>query len=191
VIFRETTIPGAFAIELERHVDERGSFARLWCARELEQRGLSSRLAQCSLSTNARRGTLRGMHYAVPPAAETKVVRCVRGAIYDVLLDLRASSPTYLRWLAETLTADNGLALYVPEGVAHGFQTLEPESHVFYQISEFYDPAYARGVKWDDPAFGIEWPDAERVLSERYRTYPMFEREPRVAGVPAARPSGG
>jgi len=181
VIFRETGIPGAFAIELERHVDERGSFARIWCARELEQRGLSSRLAQCSLSTNARRGTLRGMHYAVPPAAETKVVRCVRGAIYDVLLDLRASSPNYLRWFAETLTADNGLALYVPEGVAHGFQTLEAESHVLYQISEFYDPAYARGVRWDDPAFGIEWPDAERVLSERDRTYPAFQRgRPRV-----------
>ena len=174
MIFRETKIPGAFAIELDRHVDERGSFARVWCARELERRGLCSRLAQCSLSTNARAGTLRGMHYSVPPAPETKVVRCVRGAIYDVLLDLRASSPTYQRWLAETLTADNGLALYVPEGVAHGFQTLEAESHVLYQISEFFDPACARGVRWDDPAFGIEWPEADRILSERDNTYASF-----------------
>jgi dTDP-4-dehydrorhamnose 3,5-epimerase len=174
VIFRETKIRGAFAIELERHVDERGTFARVWCARELEDHGLRSRLAQCSLSTNVRKGTLRGMHYSVPPHAEAKVVRCVRGAVYDVLLDLRAGSATYLTWIAETLTADNGLALYIPEGIAHGFQTLEDGSDVLYQMSEFYDPACARAVRWDDPAFGIEWPRAERVMSERDRTYPSF-----------------
>jgi dTDP-4-dehydrorhamnose 3,5-epimerase len=176
VIFRETKIGGAFAIDLERHVDERGTFARVWCAHELEDRGLRAQLAQCSLSTNARRGTLRGMHYSVPPGVETKVVRCVRGAIYDVLLDLRPRSPTFLTWVAETLTADNGLALYVPEGVAHGFQTLENGSDVLYQISEFHDPISARGVRWNDPAFGIEWPDAERILSDRDRTYASFER---------------
>jgi dTDP-4-dehydrorhamnose 3,5-epimerase len=176
LIFRETKIIGAFSIELERHVDERGTFARVWCARELEQHGLCSRLAQCSVSTNAQKGTLRGMHYSVPPAAEVKVVRCVRGAIHDVLLDLRAGSLTYLTWFAETLTADNGLALYVPEGVAHGFQTLENGSDVLYQMSEFYDPVCARGVRWDDPAFGIEWPDAERILSHRDRTYATFAR---------------
>jgi dTDP-4-dehydrorhamnose 3,5-epimerase len=174
VIFRETKIRGAFAIEPERHADERGSFARIWCARELEEHGLRSRLAQCSLSTNTRRGTLRGMHYSVPPHAEAKVVRCVRGAVYDVLLDLRAGSPTYLAWIAKTLSAENGSALYVPEGVAHGFQTLEDGSDVLYQMSEFYDSACARGARWDDPAFGIEWPPAERVMSERDRTYPGF-----------------
>lgn len=174
MIFRETKIRGAFSIELERHVDERGTFARVWCARELEERGLRPSLAQCSLSTNTRRGTLRGMHYSVPPRAEAKVVRCVRGAVYDVLLDLRAGSATYLSWFAETLTADNGLALYVPEGVAHGFQTLEDASDVLYQMSEFYDSACSRGVRWDDPAFGIQWPQAERVMSERDRTYAGF-----------------
>jgi dTDP-4-dehydrorhamnose 3,5-epimerase len=171
VIFRETAIGGAFRIELERQVDERGAFARVWCARELEEHGLCSRLAQCSVSTNTRKGTLRGMHYSVPPHAEAKVVRCVRGAIYDVLLDLRAGSPTHLTWLAETLTADNGLALYVPEGVAHGFQTLEDQTDVLYQISEFYDPACARGARWDDPAFGIVWPEGVRVISERDRSF--------------------
>jgi dTDP-4-dehydrorhamnose 3,5-epimerase len=174
VIFRETKIPGALSIELERHIDDRGSFARVWCAREFEKAGLRSRLLQCSLSTNVRKGTLRGMHYSVAPAAEAKVVRCVRGAVYDVLLDLRPGSPAYLTWLAETLSADNGMALYVPEGVAHGFQTLEDGSDVLYQMSEFHDPACARGVRWNDPAFGIEWPDAERILSERDRTYAAF-----------------
>jgi dTDP-4-dehydrorhamnose 3,5-epimerase len=174
VIFRQTKVNGAFAIELERRVDDRGTFARVWCARELEAHGLCARLAQCSVSTNARRNTLRGMHYSVPPHAEAKVVRCVRGAVYDVLLDLRADSPSYLSWFAETLTADNGLALYVPEGVAHGFQTLEDGSDVLYQMSEFYDPACARGVRWDDPAFAIEWPPGERVMSDRDRNYPGF-----------------
>lgn len=174
MIFRQTKVNGAFAIELERHVDDRGTFARVWCAQELEAHGLCSRLAQCSVSTNTRRSTLRGMHYSVPPHAEAKVVRCVRGAVYDVLLDLRADSPSYLSWFAETLTADNGLALYVPEGVAHGFQTLEDGSDVLYQMSEFYDPACARGVRWDDPAFAIEWPPGERVMSDRDRNYPGF-----------------
>jgi len=174
VIFVETTIPGAFRIELERHADERGAFARIWCARELEAHGLRARLAQCSISTNARKGTLRGMHYSVPPAAEAKVVRCVRGAIYDVLLDLRRESPTYLTWVSETLTADNGRAFYVPEGVAHGFQTLEDATDVLYEISEFYDSACARGVRWDDPTFRIVWPEGERIISERDRTHPSF-----------------
>jgi dTDP-4-dehydrorhamnose 3,5-epimerase len=174
VIFRETKIGGAFRVELERHGDERGSFARVWCVRESEEKGLRPCIAQSSLSMNTRKGTLRGMHYSVLPAAEAKVVRCVRGAIYDVLLDLRSESATYLSWFAEVLTRDNGLALYVPEGVAHGFQTLEDGSDVLYMMSEFYDPACACGVRWDDPAFGIQWPDGERVLSERDRTYASF-----------------
>jgi dTDP-4-dehydrorhamnose 3,5-epimerase len=174
VIFRETKIAGAFSIEDERHVDDRGSFTRIWCAREFEEHGLSSRLVQCSLSMNARKGTLRGMHYSVPPRAETKVIRCVRGAVYDVLLDLRSGSRTYLQWYAETLSADGGHALYVPEGVAHGFQTLEDRSDVLYQMNEFYDPKSARGVRWDDSAFGIVWPAADRIISGRDRTYPDF-----------------
>jgi dTDP-4-dehydrorhamnose 3,5-epimerase len=174
VIFHETKIGGAFRIELERYGDERGSFARVWCAREFQEKCLRPCIAQSSLSMNTRKGTLRGMHYSVPPAAEAKVVRCVRGAIYDVLLDLRSESPTYLAWFAEVLTRDNGLALYVPEGVAHGFQTLEDSSDVLYMMSEFYDPACARGVRWDDAAFGIQWPQGERILSERDQTYASF-----------------
>jgi dTDP-4-dehydrorhamnose 3,5-epimerase len=177
VIFRETAIAGAFVVVPERQLDHRGSFARVWCAREFEEHGLDVIVAQSSLSSNQRKGTLRGMHYTVPPHSETKVVRCVRGAIYDVLLDLRATSPSFLRWCAETLTADNGLALYVPKGVAHGFQTLVDGVDVLYQMSEFYDPACARGVRWDDPAFGIEWPHGERILSERDLGYPNFRAE--------------
>jgi dTDP-4-dehydrorhamnose 3,5-epimerase len=174
VIFRETELAGAFIIEPERHADPRGSFARAWCAREFEGHGLVTRHAQSSMSMNTRRGTLRGMHYAVAPHPEIKIVRCVRGAIYDVLLDLRTDSPTYSKWCARTLTADNGLALYVPEMVAHGFQTLEDASDVLYQMSEFHAPECARGVRWDDPAFGIQWPEGPRTLSERDATYPDF-----------------
>jgi dTDP-4-dehydrorhamnose 3,5-epimerase len=179
VIFRELGIAGAFCVAPERHVDERGSFARVWCAREFEQHGLSARLVQSSISTNARKGTLRGMHYSSPPHAEAKLVRCVRGAVHDVLLDLRPTSRTYLQWVKEVLTSENGLALYVPEGVAHGFQTLEDSSDVLYQMSEFFDAACARGVRWDDEAFGISWPDGPRILSERDRTYPAFDRHRR------------
>ncbi len=179
MIFRETSIAGCYVIEPERHVDERGSFARLWCAREFSTRGLDPVLVQASLSTNTRRGTLRGMHFSVPPHAETKIVRCVRGAAYDVALDLRPTSRTYLTWFSETLTAENGLAMYVPEGVAHGFQTISDASDVLYQMSTFFDPACARGVRWDDPAFGIAWPDGTPILSERDRTYPDYIPQPR------------
>ncbi len=172
MIFREARLAGCYVIELERDIDERGGFARLWCAREMQGRGLDARLVQASISTNRRSGTLRGMHYSVVPHTEVKVVRCVRGAIYDVALDLRATSPTYGRWFAETLTADNGLAMYIPEGVAHGFQTLADATDVLYQMSAFFEPAFARGVRWDDPAFGIVWPSAERTMSERDRTFP-------------------
>ena len=175
MIFRETKIAGAFIMDLERHVDHRGSFARVWCPRELEAAGITPKLAQVSLSSNARRGTLRGMHYSVPPHAEAKVVRCVRGSIYDVLLDLRRGSATYGAWVAQTLGADNGRALCIPEGVAHGFQTLEDHSDVLYQISEFYDPACARGMRWKDPKFAIHWPDTEPLLSERDASFPDHE----------------
>lgn len=181
MIFRETSIAGCCVIEPERQVDARGSFARIWCARELAERGLNVALVQANLSTNPRKGTLRGMHYSVPPHAETKIVRCVRGAAYDVVVDLRPSSPTYCKWFAETLTADNGLALYVPEGVAHGFQTMAEGSDVLYQMSDFFDPACARGVRWNDPAFDIVWPEDVRILSERDRTYPDYAAEPRIS----------
>jgi dTDP-4-dehydrorhamnose 3,5-epimerase len=171
MIFRPTRIASAYAMEMERYTDDRGSFARTWCQREFEVQGLPARLVQASISTNRSKGTLRGMHYSVPPRAEAKVVRCVKGAVYDVLLDLRKESPSYLVWVAETLTRDNGLAFFVPEGVAHGFQTLEDESDVLYQMSEFYDAACARGVRWNDPAFGICWPVDEPILSLRDRTY--------------------
>lgn len=175
MIFQELSLPGAFAIEPQKNVDERGTFTRIWCAREFETAGIRRAWVQSSLSTNLRRGTLRGMHYSVPPRAEAKLVRCVRGAVYDVLLDLRAGSPTFSKWIARTLSADNALALYIPEGVAHGFQTLEDDSTLLYQMSEFYDPACARGVRWNDPAFDVSWPKATRSISERDAAYPDFQ----------------
>jgi len=176
MIFAETALPGAFIVEPERLEDERGFFARTWSADELRSRGLNPRLVECSLSFNRRKGTLRGMHYQTRPYEEAKLVRCTLGAIYDVVVDLRPSSPTFKKWIAAELTADNRRMLYVPEGVAHGFQTLVDDSEVFYQISQGYSPAHARGVRWNDPAFGIVWPDSggEPIMTERDRTYPDF-----------------
>jgi len=174
VIFTETPLRGAFVIEPEPIEDGRGLFARTWCRRELEANGLETRLAQCNTSFNKRKGTLRGMHYQLPPAAETKIVRCTRGALYDVIIDLRPDSATFTRAFATVLTADNRRMLFVPTGFAHGFQTLEDETEIFYQMSEFYSPEHARGVRWDDPIFGISWPDDERTMVERDRSYPDF-----------------
>jgi dTDP-4-dehydrorhamnose 3,5-epimerase len=166
------SLPGAYMIELELIVDERGFFARAWDAQEFSSQGLNPNLAQCSLSFNKRRGTLRGMHYQAEPHAEAKLVRCCSGAIYDVILDLRRPSPTYCKWFAVELSAANHKMIYVPEGFAHGFQTLTDGAEVFYQISESYRPECARGVRWDDPLFGIEWPIRDPILSERDRIYP-------------------
>jgi dTDP-4-dehydrorhamnose 3,5-epimerase len=174
MLFVETGLPGAFVIEPERLDDPRGFFARTFCAREFAARGLDPRLAQCSVSFNKRRGTLRGMHYQVPPHAEAKLVRCTAGSIHDVIVDLRPSSPAFRRHASVVLSAENRRALYVPEGVAHGFQTLEDDTEVLYQISEFYAPEAARCVRWNDPAFGIAWPIADPILSERDRTAPDF-----------------
>lgn len=171
----KTKIPGAFEIRLEPKSDERGFFARTWCQKEFESYGLDSRLAQCSVSFNARTRTLRGMHYQSAPYEETKVVRCTRGAVYDVVVDLRPSSRTYKNWASVVLTANERNMIYVPKGCGHGFLTLEDETEVLYQISEFYDPESARGVRWDDPAFRIEWPAEPMVLSERDRAYPNLE----------------
>jgi dTDP-4-dehydrorhamnose 3,5-epimerase len=172
--FTETRIPGAFVIDPERIEDERGFFARTWCEETFRARGLRTRLVQCSLSCNRKKGTLRGMHWQAPPHPEAKLVRCTRGAIHDVILDLRPESPAYKRWEAVILTADNGRMLYVPEGVAHGFQTLADDTEVFYQMSEAHHPECARGVRWDDPAFGIAWPPGERILNDRDRRYEDF-----------------
>ena len=177
MIFRETPIPGAYLIELEPLVDERGSFARTFAVDEFEAHGLETRVVQCNTSVNDRAGTLRGMHYQVPPRAEAKLVRCARGAIFDVVVDLRPESPTYCAWYGAELSAANGRMLFVPVGLAHGFQSLEDDTEVLYQMSEAYSPEHARGVRWDDPAFGIEWPEAaERTISPRDREYPDFRR---------------
>jgi dTDP-4-dehydrorhamnose 3,5-epimerase len=174
VIFTETPVPGAWILELDPHEDERGFFARTWCAREAEARGLDPHVAQCSVSFNKRRGTLRGMHYQAAPYEEAKLIRCIRGALHDVIIDLRPNSPAFKRHFALRLDAATRRMLYVPTGVAHGFQTLADDTEVLYQMSQFYSSTHARGVRWDDPAFGVNWPDDERTMSERDRGYANF-----------------
>jgi dTDP-4-dehydrorhamnose 3,5-epimerase len=172
--FLPTKLPGIWIVDLERHEDERGFFARSWCRQEFEKHGLNPRLVQCNISFNRRRGTLRGMHYQVAPHAEAKLVRCTRGAIYDVAVDLRPDSPTHRQWVGVELTAENGRALYIGEGFAHGFQTLADDSEVFYQMSESFHPESARGVRWNDPGFGIIWPEAQLHFSPRDLAYPDY-----------------
>jgi dTDP-4-dehydrorhamnose 3,5-epimerase len=175
--FVETPLAGAFVIDLEPRVDERGFFARAWCANEFAAHGLNAHIVQANLSTNRTRGTLRGLHYQVPPYEEAKIVRCIRGAIYDVIVDLRPDSRTYLEWFGVELTAENRRMLYVPERFAHGFQTLEDDSEVFYQVTQFYTPDSERGIRWDDPAIRIAWPAVdERVISPKDQTWPAFSR---------------
>lgn len=175
MIFHETKLPGAFEICIEPRADERGFFARTWCEQEFKDHGLNPQLAQCSVSFNVRQGTLRGMHYQAAPYPESKVVRCTRGSLYDVVVDLRPQSTTFRQWIAVTLTAEKRNMVYVPEGCAHGFLTLEDDTEIFYQISEFFKPELSRGVRWDDPALRIVWPGPARVISERDRTYPDFQ----------------
>jgi dTDP-4-dehydrorhamnose 3,5-epimerase len=173
VRFVETPIPAAWLVELEPHEDERGMFARVWCRDEFRERGLSTELAQCSMSRNPRLGTLRGMHFQRAPHEEVKLVRAIAGAIFDVIVDLRPGSATLGHWFGVRLDADEGRALYIPEGVAHGFQTLTEHCDVLYMISTPYAPDAASGVRWDDPAFAIEWPETpERIISERDRSWP-------------------
>lgn len=162
---------GACLLGLEPVSDERGFFARTWCAEEFKRLGLNPKLVQCSISWNARRGTLRGLHYQTEPYAEAKVIRCCSGAIYDVIVDIRPASPTYGKWAAAELTSENRKMLYTPEGFAHGFQTLVENTEVSYQISASYQPEYARGVRWNDPVFGIEWPISHPILSARDRGF--------------------
>jgi dTDP-4-dehydrorhamnose 3,5-epimerase len=172
MLFIKTWVTGVFLIEPERIYDERGFFARTWCQHECEAHGLNTALAQCNLSFNRHKGTLRGMHYQAPPHEEAKLVRCTMGAIYDVAIDLRRESSTFAAHVGVILSAENRRMLYVPEGCAHGFLTLEDNTEVAYQMSEFYVPQASRGVRWDDPAFGIRWPGEVRVIAERDRTYP-------------------
>lgn len=169
--FTPLPLAEALLLEPELHEDERGFFERLWCRREQAEHGLNAALAQCSFSYNRRRGTLRGMHYQAAPHAETKIVRCAAGAIFDVIVDLRPDSPTRGQWYAAELSRRNRLSLYVPEGFAHGFQTLEDDTEVLYLISAFHEPSAARGARWDDPAFGIRWPMIPSVMSVRDRGY--------------------
>lgn len=172
--FEETPLPGAYLIHLEPLRDDRGFFARSWCHDEFEKQGLDADLMQCSVSFNSRKSTLRGMHYQTAPHQETKLVRCTRGALYDVILDLRPASPTFKQWFAAELTAENHLMMYVPKGFAHGLQTLVDNTEAFYQISGNYYPECAAGVRWNDPAFGIDWPDAKPILSEKDKMYADF-----------------
>jgi dTDP-4-dehydrorhamnose 3,5-epimerase len=178
VIFIETKLKGAFLIEPEIIADQRGFFARTWCRQEFAAHQLDAELVQCNISFNAKKSTLRGMHYQVKPHAETKLVRCTKGSLYDVIIDLRPSSATFKQWIGVELTAGNHRMLYIPKGFAHGFLTLEDDTEVFYQMSEFYAPEYARGVRWNDPTFQIQWPGEVKVISDRDNTYPDFGAYP-------------
>jgi dTDP-4-dehydrorhamnose 3,5-epimerase len=175
MIFHPLEIPGAYLIEPERKEDRRGFFARTYCRRELEERGLDPTVVQCNVSVNKLRGTVRGMHWQAAPHEEIKLVRCTAGAIHDVILDLRPDSPAYKKHVAVELDADSRSSLYIPAGVAHGFQTLTDDTEVFYQMSEFYYPEAARGVRWDDPAFDVTWPLEITEISDRDRGFPDFE----------------
>lgn len=175
MIFTRTILKDAMLVDLEKHEDERGFFARTWCRREFEAQGLNPRLAQCNISFNPHQGTLRGMHFQIKPHEEAKLVRCARGSLFDAIIDLRPDSPTYKRHFGVALTADNRRMLYVPEGFAHGFLTLEDATEVFYQISVCYAPESQRGVRWNDPAFGIDWPAEPKLISGRDRSYPDFD----------------
>jgi dTDP-4-dehydrorhamnose 3,5-epimerase len=174
VIFTETALQGAFAIDPEPVKDERGIFARIWCEKEFGGRGLNVRWVQSNISVNHRKGTMRGMHYQVAPHEEVKLVRCTMGAIYDVIVDLRPTSPTYRQHVGMVLSAENHRTLYMPEQFAHGFLTLTDHSEVSYHMSEFYAPSSARGFRWDDPTFRIEWPELLTVISDKDRTWPIF-----------------
>jgi len=172
--FSKTAIPDTFLISLDRHEDERGFFARAFCRSEFTEHGLNPDLVQCSISFNKRKGTLRGMHFQKPPYEETKIVRCTMGAVFDVIIDLRPDSPTFKRWLSFELNAENRAMLYIPRGIAHGFLTLEDTTEVFYQMSDRYVPECAAGVRWNDTAFGIQWPETPQIISVKDREYKDF-----------------
>jgi dTDP-4-dehydrorhamnose 3,5-epimerase len=173
--FTETRLRGACLIELQPIEDARGFFARTFCRREFEEHNLNPAIVQCNTSFNKVSGTIRGMHYQVEPAREVKIVRCIAGAIFDAIVDLRPDSPTYRGWFGAELSAGNRCALYVPEGFAHGYMTLTDNTETLYMVSEFYSPGLERGIRWNDPAFRIEWPMAARVISEKDASHPDFK----------------
>ena len=175
MLFEQTKLKDAYVIQLEKIEDQRGFFARAWCEKEFAQHGLAAVVRQANVSFNIRKGTLRGMHYQIAPHGEAKTVRCTRGAIFDVIIDLRPDSATYQQWFGVELTADNYKMLYVPENFAHGFLTLEDRSEVTYQVSEFYTPGAERGIRWNDPAFGIQWPAAAAVISDKDANWPDYK----------------
>ena len=179
MIFREAPFAGTFLVELDRRTDERGYFARSFCVEEFADHGLPTAVLQCNVSFNLTSGTLRGMHFQRAPKAEAKLVRCTRGAIYDVIVDLRQTSSTYCRWYGVELTEENGSALFIPEGFAHGFQTLVDCSEVFYQMFTGYSAEHADGVRWNDPAFGISWPLPVSTMAEKDRLFPLFQDKDR------------
>lgn len=174
MLFTETKLKGAFLIDLELREDHRGAFARTFCQEEFAAHGLKSQVAQCNLSFNHKAGTLRGMHYQVPPATETKLIRCTKGAIYDVIIDMRPDSPTYCQHIGVELTAENRRALYVPEMFAHGYQALTDGAEVIYQVGEFYTPGCERGLRYDDPLFAVAWPMPVTVISEKDAAWPYL-----------------
>jgi dTDP-4-dehydrorhamnose 3,5-epimerase len=175
MIFKETKLKGAFVIEIEKLKDERGYFARAWCEREFRENGLNNNFVQFNVSNSIKKGTLRGIHYQDPPYAETKLVRCTRGSVYDVMIDLRPDSPSFLQWTSEILTPDNGKMMYIPKGFGHAFLSLEDHSMVFYQVDEFFEPDYYRGLCWNDPELKIIWPEKVTVISERDQEWEDFD----------------
>ncbi len=177
MIFHRTPLEGARLIELEKRGDDRGFFARAFCEKEFEADGLVSRFVQVNNSLSARKGTLRGMHYQMAPHGEVKIVRCVRGALWDAILDLRPQSPTYKQWFGAELSAENRLAMYVPRGFAHAILTLTDDAEALYLVSDFYAPSHERGIRWNDPAFGVEWPIQPTEISEKDAAWPDFDPE--------------
>ena len=175
--FVPTEISGCVIVDIEPHEDERGAFARTWCRQEFAGAGLPDGLVQCSVSRNRKRGTMRGLHYQLPPSQEGKLVRCTRGAIFDVLVDLRSASPQFLQHVSVELTADNSRAIFIPPGCAHGFQTLEDDTDVFYQMTDVFTPDLGAGLRWNDPALGIDWPMDTPIMNDRDRDYPDLDRD--------------
>ena len=172
--FSETQLKGAYFIEIEKLSDDRGFFARSWCQKEFEDHGLESGFVQANVSYNLKKGTIRGMHYQIAPYQECKLIRCTRGAIYDVIIDLRPDSPTYKQWAGVELTADNYIMFFVPEDFAHGFQTLTDKTEITYQVSQFYTPGAEKGIRFNDPEFNIQWPLEATIISDKDNTWPDF-----------------
>lgn len=174
MIFIQTKLKGAYIIEIEKLSDERGFFSRSWCNREFQDHGLNSKMVQANIGFSRKKGTLRGLHYQMPPHEEVKTVRCTMGAIFDVIVDLRSDSPTYRQWISAELNSENRRMIYVPEGFAQGYITLTDNTEIYYNTSQFYSPDFARGVRYDDPSFSIEWPINVKVISDADKSWPRY-----------------